>query len=46
MSCIRMFRVIFSVEESVSTVQNFLLSIGRIVYQLVKLENKLTEGWF
>lgn len=46
MSCIRMFGVIFSGEESVSTVKNFLLSIGRIVYQLVKVENKLTEGWF
>ena len=37
MSCISMFEVIFSVEESGSTVQNFLLSIGRIVYQLVKV---------
>lgn len=46
MSCISMFGVIFSGEESVSTVKNFLLSIGRIVYQLVKVENKLTEGWF
>ena len=46
MSCISMFEVIFSGEESVSTFKNFLLSIGRIVYQLVKLENKLTEGWF
>ena len=36
MSCISMFGVIFSGEESV-TVKNFLLSIGMIVHQLVKV---------